>query len=260
MNDMIYKPLISDMTWSYSRIECFNSCRYRWFLKYIKNQSEHPQFYSSYGSFMHKLLERFYKNELSKEEMKTEFLLNFKKEVKGERPKPSIVEKYISAALDYLDSFEPFPFNMVSVEERMDFDIDGIPFVGFIDYLGEKDGEYYIVDNKSRNLKPRSKRKKPTKKDEELDEMLRQLYIYAVAVKQKYGKYPKSLCINCFKTGVFIEEPFVLEKCEEAIEWVKNNVEYIENTSDFYPWIDYFACKYICGVSDSCCYAEEGGW
>ena len=258
MNDMIYTELINGMTWSYSRIKCFDDCRYRFFLKYIKHEEEIPQFYSSYGSFMHKLIELYYKGQLNKEQMKIRFLTDFQKEVQGERPQAGIVKKYIESGINYLESFKEFPFNMVSVEEKVEFDIDGIPFVGFIDYIGEKDGEYHIVDNKSRDLKPRSNRQKPTKKDEELDKMLVQLYLYAAAVKQKYGKFPKTLRFNCFRTGVFIQEPFDEEKYEEAIEWAKQSIEDIKSDSDFYPWIEYFGCRYICDVRDECIYWQEG--
>ena len=143
---------------------------------------------------------------------------------------------------------------MVAVEEKVDFEIDGTQFVGYIDYHGIKDGEHYIVDNKSRDLKPRSNRKTPTVKDKELDEMLRQLYIYSAAIKQKYGKFPKALCFNCFKTGTFIEEPFNEDAYNEAIEWAKKNIEDIKNADDFYPNREFFSCYYICGVSDECCY------
>lgn len=254
--DMIYKELIKDMTWSFSRIECFNSCAYRWFLKYIKNYKDVPQFYSSYGSFMHKLIERFYKGELTKEEMQTKFLFDFSKEVQGIRPQESTVQKYIKAGLNYLKHFKPFPFEMVAVEEKVEFEIDGIPFVGYIDYHGIKDGEHYIVDNKSRDLKPRSNRKTPTVKDKELDEMLRQLYIYSAAIKQKYGKFPKALCFNCFKTGTFIEEPFKESAYNESIKWAKENISNIIKTNRFPPSIDFFSCCYICGVNDECCYWE----
>ena len=214
-------------------------------------------FYASYGSFMHKLIERYYMGTLSKEDMLTEFLLNFQTEVKGDRPNAKIVEKYINAGVEYLKSFNPFPYNMIEVEKRVDFELSGNKFVGFIDFLGELDGELYIVDNKSRDMKPRSKRKKPTQKDMELDEMLRQLYIYSEAIKQEYGRYPKGLCFNCFKSGVFIEEPFKEDACRNAIEWAVKSIEYIKDENWFNPSIDYFGCRYLCGVSDECCYIER---
>lgn len=262
MGEVSYLPLIEDMIWSYSRIESFNDCPYRFFLKYISRCKDVDKFYASYGSFMHKLIENYYRGILSKDELLTEFLTGFSNNVKGERPKESTVQKYIRCGVDYLKGFQPFKYTMVDVEKRVDFEIDGLKFVGYIDYIGEKDGEYYIIDNKSRDLKPRSKRAKPTAKDRELDLMLRQLYIYSVAIKQEYGKFPKALCFNCFKSGVFIEEPFNEKAYNEAIEWVKKSVDDIKTADDFYPNRDFFSCHYICGVSDDCIYdqmaREEG--
>lgn len=257
MGEVSYRPLIEDMIWSYSRLDSFKDCPYRWFLKYIKKCSETDKFYATYGSFMHKLLERYYRGELSKDDMLTTFLTNFSTEVKGARPQASTVEKYIKCGAEYLKGFEPFKFNMIDVEKKVEFNINGIPFVGYIDYLGEIDGEFVIVDNKSRDLKPRSKRAKPTVKDGELDLMLRQLYLYSAAVRQEYGKFPKLLCFNCFRTGTFIEEPFNEDAYKEAINWATNLVEEIMDTDDFYPLVDYFGCGFICGVSKECEYYES---
>jgi len=189
--------------------------------------------------------------------MLSEFLLKFSDEVKGIRPKETTVQKYIEQGSEYLRNFQPLPFKMISVENKVEFEIDGIPFIGFIDFLGEEDGEYIIVDNKSRDLKPRSKRTKPTVKDRELDEMLKQLYIYSAAVYQKYGKYPKELCFNCFRTGTLIREPFNIEAYNSAIQWAKDRIEEISNDTDFDPNQDFFACRYICGVSEDCIYDIE---
>lgn len=145
---------------------------------------------------------------------------------------------------------------MLGVEKRVNFEIDAMPFVGYIDYLGEKDGEYYIIDNKSRDLKPRSNRAIPTVKDQELDSMLKQLYLYSTAIKQEYGKFPKALCFNCFRTGVFIEEPFNEDAYNEAVNWAKVKIEEIKATDDFYPNRDFFSCFYICGVSNDCVYDQ----
>lgn len=244
------------MTWSYSRVKTFHDCPYRWFLKYIYDCKETPMFYSSYGSFMHKLLEQYYKGELSKEDMEIKFLFDFSTEVRGERPPASTVQKYIQAGVQYLRQFQPFPYNMVAVEKKVEFEINGNNFIGFIDYLGEKDGKLYIVDHKSRDLKPRSKRAKPTVKDRELDEMLQQLYIYSAAIYQEYGQYPEKLCFNCFKSQTFIEEPFNMEAYEASLKWVTEEIEDIKSSDEFPPRLEYFSCSNICGVKDECCYYE----
>ncbi len=205
---------------------------------------------------MHKLIELYYRGELTKEEMSSKFLLDFQTEVKGERPQASTVEKYIRSGLEYLNSFKPFPYKMVDVEKKIKFEISGVPFVGVIDYLGEKDGELYIVDNKSRDLKPRSRRAVPTGKDKELDSMLKQLYVYSEAIKSEFGIYPKALCFNCFKSGAFIEEPFDPDAHKSALEWVEKSIEDIKDTEIFYPRIDFFTCNNLCGLKDECCYYQ----
>lgn len=48
MGDMIYRPLIEGMRWSYSRAHGFNQCKYAWFLKYIHKSEKQERFYTSY--------------------------------------------------------------------------------------------------------------------------------------------------------------------------------------------------------------------
>ena len=259
MGEEIYLPLIEDIVWSYSSLSSFHECKYRWFLRYIKHYKQEDKFYASYGSFIHMIIEEFYSGKIQKEDMKTVFLSGFKKYVKGKRPSKSIVDKYIQKGCEYFDNFKPFPLKTLSIEEKIDFEIDGIKLTCRIDYFGEdeEDGGYIVIDNKSRDLKPRSTRKEPTLNDKLLDKMLRQLYLYSAAIKYKYGKFPKYLCFNCFKAGVLIKEPFVKEAYDETIQWVKDTVNEVKNTDDFYPTREYFACRYICGVSGQCCYDIE---
>lgn len=256
MSDVSYKPIISEMRWSFSRINSFYDCQYKWFLKYIKGIKEFPQFYAGYGKFIHKLIENYYIGKIKKESLTAEFLINFTQEVKGLRPKYTIVENYIEAGKTYFNNFKPFPYKTIAVEKEIEFEIDGIPFICFIDYIGEENGDIIIVDNKSRKLSPRSNRNKPTKNDLLIDEMMRQLYLYSAAVKKEYGVFPKYLCFNCFVNGVFIKEEFDLQKYNEAIEWAVNSIRKIEDTDGFPANPDYFKCKYLCGVSDCCEYCE----
>jgi hypothetical protein len=254
MSDVIYKTICDDMTWSYSRLSSFDNCKYKWFLSYILDEKEAPMFYAQYGSFIHSLLERYYKGELPKEQLLTEFLLNFSTEVQGERPPAETVQKYIRLGTEYFRDFQPLPIEVLSVEEELHFDLDGHPFVAFLDLVGIHDGKIAIIDHKSRDLKPRSTRKKPTLKDQELDEMLRQLYLYAYGLKQVHGDLPDVLCFNCFKNGQFIEEKFSRTAYDEAIDWAKRTIGEISEEEDFQPDVDYFKCKNLCGFHDRCCY------
>lgn len=252
MGDMCYKPLIDKMKWSYSRIGTYDSCPHGFFLKYIDGIKGEDKFYSSYGSFVHKIIEQHYIEGLTSDQMLTRFLDGFSDNVKGKRPKQSTVNGYIEKGKYYFKNFKEFPFNPVATELKVEFEIGGVSFIGFIDFLGERDGEFYIVDNKSRELKPRSCKGQPTAKDAELDVMLRQLYLYSEGVKQKFGKYPKALCFNCFKNGEFIIEPFCDEKLEEAKAWALESIRQISEDDEFYPQYDYFYCNWICDAASAC--------
>ena len=261
MGNVSYKPLIDDMVWSYSRLESFESCPYRWFLTYIHEPKLEKQkkFYSEYGLLMHNVLEKYYSCKIDKQDAMIMYLTEYyeRTDVAG-KPKPEVVSKYFKAGKEYIENLKPLPYTMVDVEKRIYFDINERHFVGVIDYLGiTDDGEYVIVDNKSRDLKPRSNRTTPTAKDKELDKMLRQLYIYACAIKQLYGKYPKYLVFNCFKNGNLIVEEFDKEICDKTIKWAVDLIEDISNVSDFYPDRDYFRCYYICDFSSDCEYNQD---
>lgn len=256
----LFRPLIRTMRWSYSRIKSYEQCPYGWYLHYLlfPNVPGEEKFYASFGSFVHSLIERYYRGELKEAELPIQYLIHYMAEVKGELPSGGVAERYIGDGARYFSSFQPFPFQQLGVEERAEFQIGGKPFLGFIDYLGEKDGEIYLVDNKARDLKPRSKRAKPTGNDKTLDDMLRQLYLYSVYVKEKYGVFPKELCFNCYRTGTFIREPFREEKYEEAKSWAVNNISAIEETQGFPPNRNYFFCKWLCGESGRCKYYLRG--
>ena len=216
-------------------------------------------FYASYGSFVHKLLEQYYNNKIKKDDLVTAFVTGFSDSVLGDRPSDKIVESYIQAGIDYFRNFEPIPLTPVQggIEKRVNFKIGGYPFVGIIDFLGKDNSGFYIVDHKSRNLKPRSKRKNPTVKDTELNDMLRQLYIYSEFVKQEFNAIPMGLWFNCFKNKMLIKEQFYADKFDEAIKWALDTIKEIETTTDFYPNIDYFACNFLCGVNNECCYCQS---
>lgn len=258
MSDVSYKPLIDDMVWSYTRVKSFEDCPYAWFLQYIRKEPKVDKFYASYGSFIHSLLEKYYKGEANKDGLYLDFLLGFQEKVTGTRPKADVVSKYIESGKTYFQNLSELDMKIIAVEKKVAFELEGYPFVGYIDLLCETaDGDIVIIDHKSADLKPRSNRKNPTQKDQELDEKLKQLYLYSIAVNDEFGKFPKYLCFNCFRNGNFIKTEFDENAFSDACKQIVEDVKLIEATSDFYPRIDYFYCKYLCGQSENCWYNEE---
>ena len=240
------------MTWSYSRVNSFDSCPGAWFLKYIRGQHEEAMFYSSFGKLVHSIIEQYYRGTIKKEDMLMAFLTRFNTEVSGDKPDSKIVDKYIDGVASYLESFSPLPYEMVDVEKFVRFRLGDKNFVGIIDFIGNKDGDICIVDNKSGDIRPRSKRKYPTQNDMELDEKLRQLYLYSTAIFNEYGRFPKKLCFNCFRTGVLVEEPFIEKAYKDTVEWALEEIKKIESEELFIADPEYFKCNWLCGFNKSC--------
>lgn len=253
---MKYSNIISDFIWSYSRVQSFFSCRYQFFLKYIKGLRERPMFFSDYGGFVHQIMEQYLQGELDEQDLSLYYLTHFREAVGGQAPNKNIFQKYFEDGLRYLSNPQfPYP-TPLAVESRFSFSADGLPFVGIVDCLAEDSGQLILLDHKSRSLKPRSGRAKPTKADLELDEYLRQLYLYAIPVRERYGRFPDRLAFNCFRTGTLIQEPFQPERVEEVKAWAKGAVNTITENEDWSPDLDFWKCRYLCGLHDQCEYFQ----
>ena len=233
-------------------MESFEGCPLKWKLHYIDGEQENDTWYSNYGSLMHEIIDMYYKGTLKQDEMVMYFLSSFRNRVVGRPPKPDTITEYITCGVSYLSEFKPLPFKMIETEKEIDFSMGGMNFVGIIDFIGETGDGIVIIDHKSRKLKPRSNRKKPTKTDLELDEMERQLYLYSEWVRQKYGAPPVQIGFNCFRNQQLIVEDFSPDKFEEAKSWACNTINGIADEEDFDGDYEWFKCAYLCGYSDRC--------
>lgn len=258
---MSYSLITSAMTWSYSRVTAFDSCPYKFFLTHIKPCPQTPLFFSGYGSFMHELLADYYRGEKPGGALIRTYLTEFQGHISGRAPDNQVFSNYFQQGLSYLKGLEMPKENILGVEKQVTFQVGNWPFIGYIDLLlqDRENGDVIILDHKSRALKPRSTRQRRTKSDEELDRYLRQLYLYSIPVEREYGVLPSFLAFNCYRSGSSIREPFSLSAYHAAKEWATRSIESIVHTENFSPHMDYYFCRYICDVHDSCeYYAMQG--
>lgn len=251
---MRYDLQIAEMTWSYSRLTTFENCPYSWLLKYIYHIKSGTKFFSEYGTFCHELLAGYFSGKITEETIYRRYLTGYRKNVKTPAPNEKIANSYFQSGRDYFRQFSPPQGRTVlETEEKSEFIVAGYPFIGFIDLVTEDDrGKLYITDHKSHNLKPRSIRKHPTQSDRELDNYLRQLYLYSIPVHNRYGRCPDFLEFNCFRTGVWITEPFSEARLDEVIRWAKERIETITKTNKWNPCVDDWFCRYLCDSEEYC--------
>lgn len=255
MDPVKLSPGFSDMTWSYSRLKAFTVCKYGWFLKYLLELPPDPeQFFSSYGRFVHSLLARYLTGESGRGELVAAYLTGFSASVKGEPPSSRVFASYFDGGLDCLQNLSPFPFKVLAVEQKISFEIGGLPFIGFLDCLGQYEDGLTILDHKSRNLKPPSGRKNPTQDDKLLSEYLTQLYLYAKGAKY-LSKIPiKYLEMHTFRQKTCIKSQFDAQAYEKALQWAVDTVKAIDKEQNFEPNVDFFHCRYLCDMKNHCDY------
>lgn len=246
---------VSGMTWSYSRLNTLDTCPYGWAQKYLFEVDEEDNFFSQYGDLMHSLYTEYFRGELDRSELPAVFLSRYFAEVTEPPPSPDLRRSYMQQGLEYWRNFTFPERKILGVELDVNFTFAGKPFRGYIDLLSEdKHGNLCITDHKSRQLVPRSRRKKPTKMDRTLDEYLRQLYIYAAAAKEHCGRFPDFLEFNCFRNGVFIKEPFDKQAYYETEAWAKSLISEASERADWPPHLDWWFCSQLCGVAYDCEY------
>lgn len=248
------------MTWSYSRLNCYIQCPYQFYLKYIECLDEEPLFFSGFGSLVHDILAKYHSGLIDAREAKLEYLARFPSESIGRAPNSKIRMDYFASGLESMKRLSPIQGEILGIEKRVSFDLSGRPFIGFVDCVyTDGHGALCILDHKSRALKPRSKRSKPTQDDIKLQFYLRQLYLYSIPIAKIYGRSPDFLVFNCYRDGLMIKEKFYSEDLETAKSWAIDTISQIGQEREWKPCLDYWRCSFLCGQSKNCEYKSMYG-
>lgn len=257
---MDYSIPISFMTWSYSRITCFEQCPYRFLLHYLLGEPQSRSFFATYGGYIHSILEKIYTGQMTPGESLEYYPIGFLAEVERNAPSQDIYNKYYQDGKIYLQFFEKPKEKILGVEQNINFSLkkgsNKYDFTGFIDLIVENsDGGYNIVDHKTRILS-RSSGGKKRKCDEEFAEYCRQLYLYSIETERIYGEPPRKLVFNCFRNNSTVSTEFDKSEQEKVTEWAISTIEEIKKEKHFYANPDWFKCRNLCGFFEICEFAQ----
>lgn len=253
------KFVIDLMVWSFSRLNSFYSCKYEWLQRYIEEPRNNlDSCYGQGGGLSHKLLEEYAKGELDLFDLASEFEKRFPEEVTESFPVmrgKDLRDDYYEKCLDYFCSFSGFPDNyeILGVEKKCEFEIDGYPFIGFLDLLlrDKKSGEITILDHKSTSLKFKKNGDLAKSSLPKFEEFKKQLYIYSIPVIEEYGKVDW-LEWNLFKDQGKIKIPWKQEDFEESKQWAIDTIHQIENETEWESNPQYMYCRYLCSKRLEC--------
>ena len=235
--------------YSFSKLNAFLTCRYGYKLTYIDHLKGIGNCFSSFGCEVHSLMERLAKEELSLWDLVSTYEWEFDSAVPEPFPKskfcPNMRELYYNQGLEFLQNFPGFEGKKIlEAESKFDLPIDDWIFNGIIDLVYEdENGRLVLQDYKS---------KASFKSKKEQMEYARQLYLYSMHIKEKYGKYPDILKFLMFRKNHYVEIPFNEKSLEEAVNWARNTVKEIRDCWDYYPSCDDFYAQNLCNHREYC--------
>ncbi len=228
--------------YSFSRIQTYIQCPLKYRFKYIdriKDQDFEQTADLLLGSAVHYALEKLYEEISNFKNVSEQKLLEFfysywnmeieSLKVSGDGlvvREGSTEDDFILRGEEYLKSYfeknKPFDnIKVVDTEANVSFKLDeDVVFAGFIDRL-DKDGDTFVINDYKTNkrLPPESK-----------DSMKEQLTLYAMWVKEKYGKYFKRLKARLYFLHFDIEDSWeitenLLQEVTEKYRWLVKEIE-----------------------------------
>ena len=222
-------------------------------MRYIDCFPKEENAFAQFGTFGHSILEKYYAGELKLFELSQYYNEHYKENVKLDFPPNKYVNlanSYHKSGVEYFDNFEDDfeDYEVLGIEEKIDIEVGGYHFTGYIDLTLRNNEGIAIVDHKS---------KSKFKSKKERTEYLRQLYLYAIHVYKKYGVWPIELIFNMFRNNTIHEEPFSIDALEEAKQWFIDTIAKIYNDNEFPTKEDSFFCNYLCDVRSSCVCSDK---
>ena len=260
MIDYDVEGSIDLMLFSYSRLSSFYNCKHEWYLHYIEGRQGLDNFFSQFGSYMHKILEKYEKGELDFFDLVDYYTEHFSEEIYFDAPPNNYVDikdSYYKKGLDYLENIDLVleKYNVLGIEKKVEFELGGFPFVGFIDLLLEdkETKEITILDHKSASIKFLKNGNVAKGDKEHVEDFKRQLYLYSIPVLEEYGRV-NFLEWNLFKDRNHYRIPWNGTEFESAKEWALSTIDLQKSERDWEPKQDLFYCKYLCGMREECEY------
>lgn len=267
-----YDFILDQMKWSFSRLECYERCSQCFFLQYIMKKDSQNGFFSQYGGFGHKLLEKYFKNELFSFELAKEFKDKYTSKVTAYAPPNKSCDlsaRYFEQGKQYFENFNGLEdYEILEVEKQYDFKIDNYDFTGIIDLeVKNNNGNLEIVDHKSKSKQEQKRIKKDNINNfvKLIDsryipfQMAIQQYLYCIPVYNTYGEYPEYLNFNMFRINDWYKFKFNKEDFESSKKWAIDTINNIYNENKWLKGnnVSDFWCSYTCGVNQSCTYSDR---
>lgn len=238
---------------SFSSISTFKQCQKRWKFRYIDKLEDPPGYPAVLGTFVHLVLEEFFKLDLFERDVENAKILARKlwEEFSKTENFLSVVENSEQAHREFRQKawvsisgiweFEdPKKVNVIATEApfTLKFEDTDVSVTGFIDRIEAKNGKYEIGDFKTG---------KAPRKQYQQDKLL-QLRIYGLAVHESTGEMPSKgkllylgseIVSENYSKLKFAQVERVVNDTAVNIRLVKNNENFEASVGPLCAWCSY---------------------
>lgn len=269
LTDDQFDSRLTAMTWSFSRINSYQTCPKLFKLQYIDKVSTVENAFAQWGSLCHSIFERYLKGECGLYDMASIYQDEYDQSVTEPFPPNKYVDlnkSYHDRGLEVFNNYSGLPEHLefVASEQRIQTTICNEPFVGYIDVLlrDSETGDYIVQDFKS---------KKTFKNAKERSHYAIQLYLYSYYVKEEYGVFPSLLRFDMFRSGELVDIPFSTNTYSQALQWFVDSISAIRRDREFKDKVQIsqekngakvpkdgapdFFCAHLCGCRTHCIYS-----
>jgi hypothetical protein len=243
-------------------VSSFDTCAYGWKLSYIDKVDRVQNFFSGYGLLVHDCFERFFKKELGVWDLSEYYRTNYSKFVVIDPPPfpAGMGENYKMQGQKFFDNFDFYidNYNVLSVEDKIDFDFRGSMFVAKPDLVlyNKQTTTYSLVDYKtSAPLKVSKTTGKETWDKKKMESYYKQMYIYGYALRN-YRFIPiEEITIWFPRLNKIVTVPYDMKKEAETMDWLEEGIARIRMEENFlYDNTQNYFCFQLCSVRNACEY------
>jgi hypothetical protein len=250
-----YDFILESMRYSNSSLESSEHCKHGFLLQYVLSKEGISSFFGDFGTYIHDVLEKYFKRELAEFELPKYYEEHYREKVTAQLPPypPNMGETYYNDGLNFFLNidFDLDKYDIVSIEEYMYFEYNEKNLVIKPDIiLRDKDtGEYILLDIKTHKLKGNKTDNKT------IEGYMRQAQLYTYGIWQVKGIQISKIMIWYVRNQQITETAVDSLKIMETMDWVDNAVKEIKQEEKWEANLsksnDYW-CSHICSMSLVC--------
>lgn len=258
-SDNLNDYILENIRFSFSSASTFETCKHSWFLTYIEGNEREGNFFAEYGSFIHKIMEMFWREELEQFELADYYRENYQSNVVC-LPPPYPVgmgDRYYEDGLTFFSNlkFKRENFDVIFLEDKIDSVLGEYNLVVKPDLVlrNKKTGKTILLDYKS------SKPMKNGKWDDtKLAGYEKQLILYAHFIEKEMGiKIDEiALLFTRIPENPLYAIQMTPEKVQNVLSWFSETIEQIWEEDTFEASPSKYFCQNLCSVRKFCKYAK----